>query len=127
MNFKIPKETDKFSWTKHSIDKMKYYGLPESRVKQVVLHPSRTEYGIAPETLASMKPRGTTKHTYEAWVMYQVIYSKPKLVLSGAKQKKFKIISAWKYPGISPKGQEIPIPEEMRDELMEELAKLKNG
>jgi len=28
-----------------------------------------------------------------------------------------KIISAWRYPGISPKGQEIPIPDDIRREL----------
>ena len=29
-----------------------------------------------------------------------------------------KIISAWRYPGISKPGEEIPIPEDIRQELL---------
>ena len=40
-----------------------------------------------------------------------------KLFLSGDKPFKVKVISAWKYPGLSPKGKAIPIPEEILAEL----------
>ena len=31
-----------------------------------------------------------------------------------------KIISAWRYPGISKPGEEIPIPEDIRQEILNE-------
>ena len=61
--------------------------------------------------------------------MYQIINQKAKKDLSsfqnqekgknlfGNRSFKIKIISAWKYPGISPKGKSIPIPEEILEEL----------
>lgn len=120
MRFKIPKNSDRFLWTLHSIEKMKYYGLSENRVKNVLLHPDRCELGIAPDTLAAMKRRGSKKHPFEHWVMYQVIIKLAK----GLKHNQFKIISTWKYPGKSQPGKEIPIPEEIREEILNELENL---
>lgn len=115
LSFKIPKDTEKLSWTKHSIEKMKYYGLSEQRVKRVLRHPDRTEEGIAPITIAMMQKAGSRKRSHEIWTMFA-------LLKSGEK----KIISAWRYPGTSPKGQEIPIPDEIRSEIEREIKKLKN-
>lgn len=92
-------------WTKHSIEKMRFYNLSENRIKRVLRNPNRKEEGIAPETLAVMQRTGTKKHPTEIWVMYQMVNSK------------FKIISAWRYPGISPEGKEIPIPEDIKKAL----------
>ncbi len=61
-----------YYWTKHSLAKMAFYGLSESRVKRVLRFPQRTEKGIAPETIASMQTAGSKKHPYEIWVMYQI-------------------------------------------------------
>jgi hypothetical protein len=43
-------------------------------------------------------------------------------LFKGGRQR---IISAWRYPGISPRGQEIPIPDEIRGEVEKEIKKLK--
>lgn len=105
MRFRKPQNTDKISWTKHSIEKMQFYGLSENRLKRVLRNPDRKEEGIAPETLAVMQRTGSKKHPTEIWIMYQIIKSK------------VKIISAWRYPGISPIGKKIPIPEDILEEL----------
>ena len=102
LSFKIPKDTEKLSWTKHSIEKMKQYGLSEQRVKRVLRYPDRTEEGIAPVTIAMMQKAGSKKRPHEIWVMYALF--------KGGRQR---IISAWRYPGISPKGKEIPIPDKI--------------
>lgn len=109
MRFRKPQNTDKMSWTKHSIEKMQFYGLSENRLKRVLRNPDRKEEGIAPETLAVMQQTGSKKHPTEIWIMYQIIKSK------------VKIISAWRYPGISPIGKKIPIPEDILEELEKSL------
>ena len=84
---------------------MRYYGISESLIKRIVRFPKRIENGIAPETVAVMQPTSSKKQ--EVWVMYKL------QVLSSKK----KIISAWRYPGISPIGKKIPIPDEILQEL----------
>jgi len=103
--FKEPKNTEKISWTKHAKEKMRYYRLSEGKLKRVLSSPKRIEEGIAPNTIAIMQPAGTKKHPTEIWLMYQV------------KKPKIKIISAWRYPGISPIGEPPPIPEDILSEL----------
>ncbi|MDD3156533.1 MAG: hypothetical protein PHP14_04045 [Candidatus Pacebacteria bacterium] len=66
------KNDGKYYWTNHVKDKMAYYGLSDSLVKRILRFPKRTEEGIAPDTIAVMKPMGSKKNPYEAWVMYQV-------------------------------------------------------
>ena len=109
MRFKKPQNTDKMIWTKHSIEKMQFYSLSENRLKRVLRNPDRKEEGIAPETLAVMQRTGSKKHPTEIWIMYQIIKSK------------VKIISAWRYPGISPTDKKIPIPEDILEELEKSL------
>lgn len=89
--------------------KMLHYRMPESLVKRIVRYPGRVEEGIAPGTIAAMR-RAPTKRPQEYWVMYKTLASKRK-----------RVISAWRYPGVSPKGEEIPIPEDIRRELEKEL------
>ena len=45
-------------WTKHSLDKMKFYGLSKQRVKSFKKS-KRIEEGIAPGTIALMQPAGS--------------------------------------------------------------------
>jgi len=105
----IKKSKEKILWTKHSKEKRRYYQLSEKRVLRVLRHPDRKEEGIAPETIALMQRVGSKKHPYEIWLMYQTVKIKDRT--------KIKIISTWKYPGISPIGEPIPIPEDIAEEL----------
>jgi hypothetical protein len=102
---KEPKNTERVFWTKHCKEKMKFYGLSENRLKRLLSNPERIEKGIAPKTIAIMQPAGTKKHPTEIWLMYQKA------------EKRIKIITAWRYPAISPMGEEIPIPRNILSEL----------
>ena len=97
-------------WTKHVKNKMREYNLSRSRILRVLRHPHRIEEGIAPKTIAVMQKSGSKKHPYEVWVMYQIEKSKIKNQKAKVESLKVKIISAWKYPGESPKGKIIYIP-----------------
>ncbi len=97
--FKIPKDNDKYSWTWHVVEKMKYYKLSPSRVKRVIRHPERTEQGVAEDTIASMKV-AKTKKRQEIWVMYQPAKKQG--------NSKIRIITAWRYPGESPERDPVP-------------------
>ena len=107
MFFKEPKNTKEFYWTNHIKRKMQYYGLGEGRLRRILKTPQRREEGIAPDTIALMQSAGTKKIT-EIWLMCQLV------------DKKKKMISAWRYPGISPKGKTIPIPDNILEELMKD-------
>jgi hypothetical protein len=115
MLFKLPKNDSEIVWTSHAIEKMKYYGLSENKIRNVLWRPARTEEGIAPQTIAIMQPYGSQKHPKEIWVMYQEF--------SQQNKKKKRIISAWRYPAVSPKGKEIYIP----DDVQEILAKIRQN
>ncbi|MEK7582815.1 MAG: hypothetical protein AAB483_00180 [Patescibacteria group bacterium] len=103
MQFRPPKNDAKYLWTQHVIGKMMHYGISESLIKRITRFPDRREEGIAPKTTAAMKPTSSKKQ--EVWVMYTEM---------GTKKK---IISAWRYPGVSPLGRKIPIPDEILQEL----------
>jgi len=105
MLFKFPKDDKNFSWTSHVKNKMLHYRLSEQKIKAILKNPSRKEEGIAPKTLAVMKRNDTPKRKEELWVMFQ------------KSSQKHRIISTWRYPGVSPKGKEIPIPEDVLKEL----------
>jgi len=107
-------DQEKLYWTRHSREKMQYYRISQNRIKRVLRSPDRKEIGIAPRTIALMQQSGTKKHPTEIWLMYQNVKSKNK------KLKITKIISAWRYPGISPKGKPPPIPEDIIFELNEQ-------
>lgn len=95
----------KVVWTGHAKGKMRYYGLSESRVKRVLHSPKRIEEGIAEDTIAAMQAAGSVKRPHEIWVMFVE-----------AKNER-RIISAWRYPGVTKPGD--PLPEEMKRELHE--------
>ncbi len=90
-------------WTQHSREKIRYYKLSEARVKRVIHNPKRIEEGIAPKTIAMMQSAGSAKHPYELWVM--IVEEKHRR----------KVISAWRYPGVTKLGD--PLPEEILREI----------
>lgn len=106
MFFKEPKNTKEIYWTRHIKEKMRYYGISEGLLRRLLRNPARREKGIVPKTVALMRSVRTKKPS-EIWLMYQQT------------GKKKKMISAWRYPGISPKGEPLPIP----DDIIEELRK----
>ncbi|MDP2736882.1 MAG: hypothetical protein Q8O59_03865 [bacterium] len=108
MQFKAPKNTERFFWTGHALGKMRYYGLSAQRILRVINKPARTEEGVAEKTTAVMQPSSINKKktwSSEIWVMYQL------------EKRQYKIISVWRYPGVSPKRNAIPteIIEEVKD------------
>jgi len=108
-------------WTEHSRIKMRQYRLSESRVKRVLRFPKRLEVGVAENTVAGMQTAGSKKHPYEIWVMWtnsksQITDSKSKFNMG----QKIKIISTWKYPGISPVHEPPPIPEDVWEIIAKE-------
>ncbi|KKW21434.1 MAG: hypothetical protein UY75_C0020G0008 [Parcubacteria group bacterium GW2011_GWC2_52_8c] len=123
---RFPRDDSRYQWTHHVIDKMRYYGLSEGRVRRVLASPKRREEGIAPGTVAVMQSSGSKAHPYEVWVMYQVIKTKAegqKLKVSEPFEKRIgpavrkRIITTWRYPGVSKSRGPLPIPEEILQEL----------
>ena len=106
MKLKLPKDDERISWTKHVKGKMKFYGLSEGRLRRLLSNPKRKETGIVPETIAIMQPAGSKKHPTEIWLMYQ------------KRGAKLRLISAWRYPAISPTNQPPPIPEDIWRDLL---------
>lgn len=116
-------------WTQHAKYKMRYYALSEQRVRRVLKTPSRIEEGIAEGTIALMQRAGSKKHPYEIWVMIQETWinadkypresvAHPRLsatrkyprksALNPRESAMTKIISAWRYPGITRPGDSLP-------------------
>ncbi len=114
MNIKTIKNDRDYFWTNHSKYKLLEYNVSPNIVKLVIKSPERIEEGVAPETIAVMKRKDTKKTQREIWVMYQKNKKK-----KAQKTKhisilsRMKIISVWIYPGTSPKGKEIFIPDDV--------------
>lgn len=92
----LVKKTNKIiHWTNHAKEKMRFYRLSEQRVRRILNSPKRIEKGIAPNTVAMMQPAslktsaGKTVWNQEIWTMIQETKAKRK------------IISAWRYPGMT--------------------------
>ena len=122
MNLKSIKNDSKYHWTSHVIRKMAFYGLSPDRVKRVIRNPKRVEDGVAENTVAVMTLGTNKKKPSEVWVMYQQkkVKSFDKLRTIGQVANRKIIISAWRYPGVSPVGKQIPIPQDILNELKEE-------
>lgn len=117
MFFKFPKNDKNFRWTQHIKDKMMFYGISEQKIKTILNKPDRKEEGIAQGTLAVMKRNDTPKRQQEIWLMYAVGSGE-----STGKKLKVKnparvMISAWRYPGKSKPGKQLPIPDEVLAEI----------
>ncbi len=114
MIFKEPKNNKRYSWTKHSIQKMKFYGLTPQRVLRVLKKPDRCQEGIVENCIACMQSL-KNKAKSEIWVMYT---TKIKSFSNEKLDKNHKrIITAWRYPAVSPVQDEIPIPTEILEEV----------
>jgi hypothetical protein len=119
-------KSGRYHFTLHSEYKMREYHLSRQRVIRIIRSPKRIETGIVENTVAVMQPASTKRvggvetWTQELWVMYRVLapgrLSKTKLERA-LHQSELKIISAWRYPGISPKRDPIP------DEILQEIAR----
>ena len=109
----------KIHWTEHAKVKMKQYGLSKYKLLELLSKPERREQGIVEGTTAVMK----TKKIYRQLSLAKVAKSSQKapgevwLMYKDAGDLR-KIISAWRYPGISKPGENIPIPEDIRQELL---------
>jgi hypothetical protein len=121
----MPQVYRKLHWTEHSKIKMRQYGLSKQKLLGILYRPERKERGIVPGTTAVMK---TNKVFFKAkQITLSKAWQKPKkvpgeiwLMYKDTKDSR-KIISAWRYPGISRPGEDIPIPEDIKNELLAEL------
>ena len=118
----------KLFWTEHSKIKMRQYGLSKQKLLGILYKPERKERGIVLGTTAVMKtnkiflgPKKITvsgawqkprKAPGEIWLMYRDV----KMAMVPTR----KIISAWRYPGITKPGEAIPIPADIRAEILSE-------
>ena len=121
MQLKIPKNTEKYEWTQHAIIKMKQYGFTAQRILRVIKNPQRAEEGIVKNTIAVMQPSSFStkdgKRTWnrEIWAMYQVKRKAKNANLKTLAPQRIRLISAWRYSGVSPKRD--PIPEDILSEI----------
>jgi len=113
-------------WTEHSKIKMRQYGLSKQKLLSILYKPERKEKGIVPGTLAVMRTnkvffkekkitlskawRKPKRAPGEIWLMYKDVKM--------ASVPTRKIISAWRYPGVSRPGEEIPVPEDIKNDLI---------
>jgi len=106
----IPKSDHKYFWTQHCVGKIFQYGIGGNKIKRIINYPDRKEEGIAPQTIAVMRKKSKKDHSKgEEWVMYQL------------KKSKKIVISVWFYPGITPPGKQIFIPDEVWDEIARQI------
>lgn len=111
-----------YLFTLHADYKMREYHLSRQRVTRVIRSPKRTEEGIVPDTVAVMQPSSTKRMngketwTQEIWVMYKVnskfnppAGGKSSKLEGILNQPQLKIISCWRYPGVSPERDPIPL------------------
>ena len=109
--FKEPKNNGKYYWTKHALEKMKFYGLSEQRVLRVLKSPERCEEGVVEGCRAYMQTLGEKRKT-EIWVMVDA---------RNLRNNQQKIVTVWRYPGKSPVRGEVPIPRDVLEQILEEL------
>jgi len=113
--WKEPKNTDKVFWTKHSIEKMKFYNLTPQRVLRVMRRPDRCQEAVAPGCVACMQTL-KNKAQSEIWMMYVPVKDRQQTTNNKQQTIKKKIITAWRYPTVSPIQDQIPIPNEILEE-----------
>lgn len=123
----FPKNTKEYHWTSHIKNKMVFYRISEQKIKTILKSYDRKEEGIAPNTNAVMKRNDTPKRKEEIWVMYtnskmsnatsKIAKSNCPLNMSHSTFNKVILISAWRYPGKSKPGKQIPIPDDILQEI----------
>jgi hypothetical protein len=104
-----------YDWTRHSQYKMRQYGISEGRVQRIIRHPERYEEGVISGAIAVMQPTsisrtrgGVRLWKEEIWVMYMIKKQKISTTPSFIEKKKILVITAWRYPGVSPKRDPVP-------------------
>jgi len=97
------KTEDKYIWTSHALAKMRHYKMSASVVKRIVRHPDRVEESVVEDCIAAMKLTQSKQYP-EAWVIYKPVKDSTKSNSKG----KLKILTSWKYPGISKERNAIP-------------------
>jgi hypothetical protein len=108
----------KLFWTEHSKIKMRQYGLSKQKLLGIFYKPERKEQGIVPGTMAVMKTNKVFFNSKK--VTLTNAWQKPKrapgeIWLMYKEDKEIrKIISAWRYPGVSKPGEEIPVPDDIK-------------
>ncbi len=116
----------KLYWTEHSKIKMRQYGLSKSKLMNVIYKPERKEKGIADGTTAVMQTRklfsfakaaGKEVASAKASAPRRKVPGEIWLMYKDDKDLR-KIISAWRYPGISKPGDVIPVPQDILDEIL---------
>ncbi|MCC6404892.1 MAG: hypothetical protein IT405_00710 [Candidatus Yanofskybacteria bacterium] len=115
--FALPRDNEKYRWTHHVVRKLRFYGLTPSRVLRVIRAPERVEEGVAEGTLAAMQTAGTKAKPWEVWVMWREEKKRAKSPLSDYRKV---IITAWRYPGVSPVRERVPLPAGVLAELESE-------
>ena len=125
----------KLFWTEHSKIKMRQYGLSKQKLLGILYKPERKEQGIVSGTMAVMRtnkkfgnktvplfkektqPASAKASAWrrkpapgEIWLMFRDV----KMAMVPTR----KIISAWRYPGISKPGEAIPIPDDIKNEIL---------
>lgn len=109
----------KIYWTDHIQVKMRQYGLSKSKLLQLLYKPERKEKGIAPGTTALMQTKKSYRRAKKAIDIKQPAKAAGEIWLMYKDTKDLrKMISAWRYPGISKPGESLPIPEDIRRELL---------
>jgi hypothetical protein len=123
---KIETKFKKIFWTQHSEIKLKQYGLSKAKISSLIHKPERVEDGIVLGTTVMMKTnkvfnnssfkknlrldlqvktspekftfanRNIKKAPGEVWVMYKDV-----TLRHGSGQEIRKIISCWRYPGVT--------------------------
>jgi hypothetical protein len=116
-------------FTKHALHKMAFYRLSEQRVRSVLSAPQRIEEGVAPRTMAMMKPTSVRNIRADTGVLMLQKFNKRRNAIpvragihapSSSHQEAFvlrwsreiwvmvqdakaerRIISAWRYPGMT--------------------------
>ena len=130
MQFRFPKDNKEYHWTSHIKNKMVFYRISEQKIKTILKSYDRKEEGIVPNTMAVMKvskdgrqaasykrgePRSFRRNEREEiWLMYQNLKSN----IKGQKSKVI-LISTWRYPGKSKPGKQIPIPDDILQEIQD--------
>lgn len=125
-----------YRFTFHAEHKMQYYRLSRQKILSIIRDPHRREESIVPGAVAVMRPTnpkqvdGKSQWKEEIWVMFRKkVATKNGSVPSQAeaapshwvnldkslKKGAIVVISAWRYPGISP--ERNPIPEDILLEL----------
>jgi hypothetical protein len=129
---KLENNFKKIVWTQHSEIKLKQYGLSKAKISSLIHKPERIEEGIVEGTTVMMKTNkvftnnsfkknlrldlkvktDSKKFTFancnikkapgEIWVMYKDI------------KDLRKIISCWRYPGVTKPGEQVSIPADIK-------------